>query len=97
MAALHIIFNYSTDDFKQIDDLQDNLERVIKFRKLGKYDGYELETSRQTGAYFLSASDSEVLFKHIKPVLNDYTFLKGGHAKLQMSQPDSGSVKTVEL
>lgn len=99
LQALNILFNYEPTDLELLDKLQESLERVVSFRKAGKYDGYELDSEGSNGAFFLKAPSSENLFKIILPVLKDTPFLKGAEVQMQVAAPDSegSEVKTVKL
>lgn len=98
LQALNILFSYQPSDLELLDTIQENLERVVNFRKAGKYDGYELDSSSSNGAFFFKAPSSEDLFKIILPILKDTPFLKGAQVQMQVDAGNDGSeVKSVQL
>ncbi|MFD1256262.1 hypothetical protein ACFQ3S_05595 [Mucilaginibacter terrae] len=93
MAELHdvvIKFNYKREDFDYLDELQDQIERVVTYHKVGEYDSYELDEDNNTAIFFLTASDPEVLFRNLKPVLQDSPILNGALIDVQMGIDENG-------
>lgn len=93
MAELHdvvIKFNYQIEDFDFLDELQDQIERVVTYHKVGEYDSYELDEDNNRAIFFLTAHDPEILFKNLKPVLQESPILKGALIDVQMGVDENG-------
>lgn len=99
LQSLNILFNYQPSDLELLDKLQENLERVVSFRKAGKYDSYELNNAQNNGAFFLQSSNSEDLLKIILPVLKESPLLKGAQVQMQvaLASNEGTEIKTVQL
>lgn len=102
MAVLHpviIKFTYKTEDFDYLDELQDGIERVVTYHKVGEYDTYELDEENNRAIFFLSAHDPEILFKNLKPILQESPILKGAKIDVEMGRTEDGTpiVKEYQL
>lgn len=94
MAELHpvvIKFNYKVEDFDYLDELQDGIERVVTYHQVGEYDTYELDEENNRAIFFLSAHDPEILFRNIKPILQESPILKGAKIDVEMGKAADGS------
>lgn len=93
MAETHdvvIKFNYNEEDFDYLDQLQDNIERVVTYHKVGEYDSYELDEENNRAIFFLTAHDPEILFRNLKPILQDSPILKGVKIDIEMGKDANG-------
>jgi len=102
MSVLHpvvIKFNYKTEDFDYLDELQDGIERVVTYHKVGEYDSYELDEENNRAIFFLSAHDPEILFRNLKPILEESPILKGAIIDVEMGRAADGTpiVKEYQL
>ncbi|CAM3862859.1 hypothetical protein MUGA111182_13910 [Mucilaginibacter galii] len=102
MADLHpvtIRFNYKTEDFDYLDKLQDGIERGVTYHKVGVYDTYELDEANNQAIFFLSTHDPEVLFRNLKPILEESPILKGAKIDVEMGRAEDGTriVKEYQL
>jgi hypothetical protein len=102
MAELHpvvIRFNYKVEDFDYLDELQEGIEQVVTYHKVGEYDTYELDEANNQAVFFLSAHDPEILFKNLKPILEESPILKGAKIDVEMGRAEDGTpiVKEYQL
>jgi hypothetical protein len=86
-----IKFNYQTEDFDYLDELQDNIERAVSYHGVGTYDSYELDEDNSRALFFLTAHDPEVLFRNLKPVLQESPILRGAKIDVEMGRDADGS------
>ncbi|WP_345954846.1 hypothetical protein [Mucilaginibacter sp. PAMB04168] len=94
MAENHevvIKFNYKTEDFDYLDELQDEIERAVTYHGVGAYDSYELDEENSRALFFLTAHDPEILFRNLKPVLQESPILKGAKIDIEMGHNADGS------
>ena len=94
MAEIHdvvIKFNYKVEDFDYLDKLQDDIERVVNYHNVGEYDSYELDEENNRAIFFLTAADPEILFRNLKPVLQDSPILNGAKIDIEMGKAEDGS------
>ena len=102
MTELHpvvIRFNYKTEDFDYLDELQEKIEQVVTYHKVGEYDTYELDEENNIAVFFLSAHDPEILFRNLKPILQESPILKGAIIDVEMGHAEDGTpiVKEYQL
>jgi uncharacterized protein (UPF0332 family) len=93
MAKEHPIvikFNYNVEDFDYLDKLQDDIDRAVSYRKIGVYDTYELDEQNNRAIFYLSSADPEMLFKTIKPILEESPILKGALVDMEMGKSADG-------
>ena len=91
MHDVVIKFNYKVEDFDYLDKLQDDIERVVTYHKVGVYDSYELDENKSRAFFFLTAANPEVLFRNLKPVLQESPILNGAKIDIEMGRNQDGS------
>jgi hypothetical protein len=94
MATVHPIvikFNYKVEDFNYLDKLQDDIDRAVSFRNIGVYDNYELDEDNNRAIFYLTSTDPEMLFKTIKPILQESPILKGALVDIEMGIAEDGT------
>jgi hypothetical protein len=94
-----IKFTYKIEDFDYLDELQEKIEQVVTYHKVGEYDTYELDEENNIAIFFLSAHNPEILFKNLKPILQDSPILKGAKIIVEMGRAEDGTpiVKEYQL
>ncbi|QJD95296.1 hypothetical protein HH214_05120 [Mucilaginibacter robiniae] len=93
--AFVIKFNFNTQDFDLLDELEDSLETTTGYHNLGVYDGYELNEDGTRGEFYITTADAELLYKNLKPILLDSRILQGSKVELQQLA-DDGSVQILK-
>jgi len=94
MAEIHpvvIKFNYNVEDFDYLDELQEQIENAVNHHNVGSYDTYELDEDNNRALFYLTAADPEVLFRNIKPVLQESPILKGAKIDIEMGTAADGT------
>jgi uncharacterized protein YbbC (DUF1343 family) len=94
--AVIIRFNYGIEGVEALHSLEDKLEKIIVNKKAGEYDGHEIATDYSDGILYMYGPNAEVLFKAIKPTLEQTSFMKGAIVKLRFGPPVDG-VKEIEF
>ena len=77
-----ISFYYGLKDIKPLNLLEEQLKKTIEEKLLGEYDGYEISDDLKQGSVYMNGSNAEDLFKGIKVVLENFSFMRGAKAKL---------------
>ena len=85
-----IKFDYGMDSLEPLHDLEDKLESIIDDAGVGELDGHEIAMDGSDGFLFMYGPNAEILFKTIKPVLDETSFIKGGIATLRFGPPEDG-------
>lgn len=94
--AVIIRFQYGFEGLEPLYELEEKLEKVINNDKAGEYDGHEIATDYSDGFLYMYGPNAETLFKTIKPILDETSFMKGAIAKLRFGPPEP-DVKEIEV
>jgi hypothetical protein len=94
--SLTVKFKFDQDDFEKIDELDDSLENAVSYRNLGDYEGYELDEDNHTGMFIMTALDSNLLYKTIRPILQNASFLRDPKIETESGSAAEGTLKVIE-
>ncbi|MEH6658410.1 hypothetical protein [Leeuwenhoekiella marinoflava] len=83
-------FQYAPDDLQPLYDLEDKLEKLIENEGVGEFDGHEIALDLSDGFLYMYGSDAELLFKAVRPFLQQTTFMKEATALLRFGPPEDG-------
>ncbi len=86
-----IKFDYGMESLDPLFELEDKLEIIIEEAEAGELDGHEIAMDGSDGFLYMYGPNAEVLFKTIKPVLDEAAFIKGGVATLRFGPPEDGA------
>ena len=93
--AVIINFNYGIQGLDSLHKLEEQLEKVIKEKKLGEYDGNEIAADYNDGILYMYGPSAERLFDSILPILEQTSFMKGAKVKLRFGPPEEGVKETI--
>ncbi|QHL89163.1 hypothetical protein GU926_17680 [Nibribacter ruber] len=94
--AVIVRFDYGIKGLDALHGLEKKLEKVIKEKNVGEYDGHEIAVDYSDGLLYMYGPNAESLFKAVEPTLATTDFMKGAKAKLRFGPPEDG-VKEVEV
>jgi hypothetical protein len=94
--AVIIKFNYNIPGLQPLHELEKRLEKTIKDYGVGEYDGHEIAVDYSDGFLYMYGSNAEILFKTIKPVLDETDFMQSAIANLRFGPPADG-VREIEI
>lgn len=80
--AVIISFHYPHDNLDLLHELEIRLTKIIADNKVGDYDGHEVSMDDTDATLFMYGPNAEVLFKTVKPLLEQTAFMKGAIANL---------------
>lgn len=91
-----IHFNYGIDSLDPLHQLGRKLDRIIKAKNVGEYDGHEIAMDSSHGFLYLYGPNAETLFKTVLPTLQATDFMTGASATLRFGPPTSDA-KLIEV
>ncbi|MBL7903236.1 MAG: hypothetical protein JNK73_14655 [Bacteroidia bacterium] len=91
-----IRFDYGLDSLQPLHDLEIELDSTLKQNGHGDCDGHEIAEDLSDGILYLYGENAETIFKTVKPILEDCSFLRNSRALLRFGPPEDG-VKEIEL
>jgi hypothetical protein len=94
--AVMVYFQYGIQGLDSLFALEDKLEDVIEQHEAGEYDGHEIATDYTDGVLYMYGPDADSLYKVVKPVLEQTSFMKGAKVKLRYG-PAEEKAKEVEM
>ncbi len=94
--AVIVHFIYYKEDLDPLHELDEKLEKVIKEKRVGEYDGHEIAMDMSDGFLYMYGPNAEDLFKAVKPTLEQTDFTKGAVATLRFGEPGSDG-KEIEI
>ena len=94
--AVIVHFTYYKDDLDPLHDLEKKLEKIIKEKGVGEYDGHEIAVDMSDGFLYMYGVNAEELFKTVKPILEQTDFTRGALARLRFGGPEPGA-KEIEI
>ena len=94
--AVIIRFNYGIEGLEELYLLEHKLEKALQEYNVGEYDGHEIAIDNSDGFLYMYGPNAENLYKSIKQILIETTFMKGAIAKLRFGPPEEG-VKEIEV
>jgi len=94
--SLTVKFKFRNEDLERIDQLEENLENAISYRNVGKYEGYELNNTQDTGVFIMSAADGNQLYKTIRPILQESDFLQEIRIEVTSGSVEEGTLEVIE-
>ena len=89
--AVIVHFMYLKDDLDPLHDLDEKLEKVIREKDVGKYDGHEINLDMTDGSLYMYGPNAEDLFKAVKPTLEQTDFTRRAWATLRFGGPGPDS------
>jgi hypothetical protein len=89
--AVIVHFIYYKNDLDPLHDLEKKLDKVIKEKGIGVYDGHEVAVDLSDGFLYMYGLNAEELFKTVKPILEQTDFTRGAMARLRFGGPGSGA------
>lgn len=89
--AVIIYFNYGMESLDPLFELCDKLDSVIEAAAVGEFDGHEIAVDGSDGSLYMYGPNAEILFKTVKPTLDETPFVKGGIAKLRFGPVGEGA------
>jgi len=92
-----IYFNYGLEEDGPYWDLGMELEKILRVNRLGVYDGHEIAMDNTDGSYYMYGPNAELIFKAIKPTLENVDFMKGATAVLSFGRDENAPVLEVEI
>ena len=92
---VEVHFSYGSNNFQHMYALEDQLRRVISDAKVGEYDGHESPEDGSEGFYYMFGPDAEALFRVIRPVLEESSFMRGATVTLWFGQRGRKTQKRV--
>jgi hypothetical protein len=94
--AVIITFDYGIEELDDLFELESKLRNAIELKQVGEYDGHEIAMDSSDGTLYMYGPNAEVLFKCIKPILDETGFMRGAIAQLRFGPP-SDNVKEIEI
>lgn len=91
--AVIVEFLYYKDELDELHELDHKLDKIIKERGVGYYDGHEINLDMSDGTLYMYGPKAEELFKAVKPVLEETDFTKTAIARLRFGKPGSGAME----
>jgi hypothetical protein len=84
-----ICFDYGLEDWDPYYELSEKLGKAIEEAKTGFYDGHEMAMDNSDGSFYMYGPNAEILFKTVKPILEQSHFLKNVVARLRFGPIDA--------
>ena len=84
--AVSIYFYYDKSQDVVYHELGKEFEKIMRVKKLGFYDGFEVGFTTSEGCYFLFGPDAEAIFKALKPAIDACAVMRGARATLCFGQ-----------
>ncbi|MDO8999989.1 MAG: hypothetical protein Q7W45_09510 [Bacteroidota bacterium] len=81
--AVIIYFHYPHNNLDILHELEIRLMKIISDNKAGDYDGHEVAMDDTDATLFMYGPNAETLFKTVKPLLEQTSFMKGAIANLR--------------
>jgi hypothetical protein len=82
-------FMYYKESLDPLHELEDRLRRVIEDKGVGFHDGHEINMDMSDGYLFMYGPNAEVLFKTVKPILEETDFTRNAVAYIRFGPPDA--------
>ncbi|HJS56212.1 MAG TPA: hypothetical protein VJ765_16790 [Chitinophagaceae bacterium] len=89
--AVIVRFNYGMESLDDLHELEERLRSKIEGKKIGEYDGHEISIDGSDGILYMYGPNAEVLFKTVKPILEETEFMSGAKATLRFGPPEDGA------
>ena len=91
-------FNGLLKNLKMLHRLEDELIEIIDSKKVGIYDGHEVESPDLIdGRLYMFGPNAEELFKAVKPTLDKTLWLQGAQARLCFGPLDDQNTKLIDV
>ena len=91
--AVIIEFLYYKDELDELHQLDEKLNKAIKEKGVGYYDGHEINLDMSDGSLYMYGPNAEELFKAVKPILEETDFTKNAVAYLRFGNPGSDALE----
>ena len=88
--AVIIHFQYGLDGLQPLYDLEAKLKDLIEKEDKGVFDGHEIALDLSDGFLYMYGANAESLYKAVRPLLQQITFMKGATALLRFGLPEDG-------
>ncbi|MBL8091956.1 MAG: hypothetical protein KF758_02910 [Anaerolineales bacterium] len=90
-----IHFQYGLDTLDSLHDLENELETILEFAKVGFYDGNEINVNLNDGYMFMYGSDAEKIYEVIFPIIKLFPFMNNATVTLHYELPIGGTKEKV--
>ena len=94
--AVLISFLYGYDELDHLHALDIKLDKLISKAGVGEYDWHEIAMDGSDGTLFMYGPNAEVLFKTVRPTLQEVDFMQGAVATLWFGTPGENT-KMIEV
>ena len=88
-------FSYGSANFQHMYALEDLLRRAISEAGVGEYDGHETPEDGSEGFFYMYGPDAEALYRVIRPLLAESTFMHGATVTLWFGRRHRNTQKRV--
>jgi hypothetical protein len=93
--VVSVHFLYGSTNLQYVYALEDLLSVAISEAAAGEYDYYEVANDGSDGFFYMRGPDAEILLRVIRPVLAQFTFMRGATVTLWFGPPKRGTPKRV--
>ncbi len=94
--AVLISFLYGYDELDHLHALDFKLDEIISKAGVGEYDWHEINMDGSDDTLFMYGPNAEILFKTVRPALQEVDFMQGAVATLWFGTPGEDT-KMIEV
>lgn len=88
--AVIVKCRYGSTNLEALYGLEDKLAATIEVEKVGEYDGNEIAFDGSEAILYMYGPDADKLLATIRPILENFPFMKGATARVRYGPPEDG-------
>lgn len=92
-----IHFDYGHKGLEPLHELESKLRVALYYAGVGELDGHEIAMDNSDGSLYFYGPNAEALFKAIRPLLLETSFMRKAQVYLRFGAVDDPSVSDIEF